>query len=232
MAAKFTPFAEYIKNRPEPAPLPKQDGFQIQTYNAGDTIFTMGSRGHAAYVVRSGKVEISIGGQGQKKVLTVLEEQAVFGEVALLTKDHTRSATAVALEDSEVIRIPKEVFEQYLFKSPKVISTCLVAIAKRLNEFSVNACDAPADLERIVRILGLLRDHDATRLSYTRTLDTLTRVLAKPEKKVADDLTSLEDFNLIEIEPPGTKTETGTITLLGKDRFMEKALKVIAMFGG
>ncbi len=234
MNTQFTPFAEYIKNKPDPKPASKPDGFQIQQYKKDETIFSTGAKGYAAYVVKSGQVEISIRKDGKKSVLTVLGEQAVFGEVALLTGNHTRSATATALEDSQIIRIPKEVFEQYLNKSPKVISACLVAIAHRLNEFSTQECGRPATLERIAWILDLLRCHGKTDLYYDDTLAALAKALAKSEEEIVKDLTTMEDLNLIELAQDRNKDRNGqrTITLLGGTRFLEKALKIFAMIEG
>ncbi|MCG8635074.1 MAG: cyclic nucleotide-binding domain-containing protein [Desulfobacterales bacterium] len=227
MSTQFTPFTEYIKNKPDPEPVSKMEGFQIQHYGKGETIFSKGARGYAAYVIKSGEVEISIGRGGKKSVLTVLGEQAVFGEVALLTGNHTRSATATALEESQIIRIPKEVFEQYLNKSPRVISACLVAIAHRLNEFSTHECGRPATLERIARILDLLRVHGSTELTYGPTLSAVAKALVKPEDEIAQDLTTMEDFNLVESGQDSDGQQI--ITLLGGSRFLEKALKVFAM---
>ncbi len=230
MSTQFTPFTEYIKNKPDPKPDSKMKGFQIQQYKKDETIFSMGAKGYAAYVIKFGQVEISIRRGGKKSVLTTLGEQAVFGEVALLTGNHTRSATATALEDSQIIRIPKEVFEQYLNKSPKVISACLVAIAHRLNEFSTHESGRPATLERIARILDLLRLHDRTELDYDVTLFALGKALAKPEDEITQDLKTIEDFNLIELGQ--NQNEQRIITLLGGDRFLEKALKIFAMIEG
>jgi CRP-like cAMP-binding protein len=230
MSTQFTPFTEYIKNKPDPKPESKMKGFQIQEYKKDETIFSMGAKGYAAYVIKSGEVEISIRRGGKKSVLTVLGEQAVFGEVALLTGNHIRSATATALEDSQIIRIPKEVFEQYLNKSPKVISACLVAIAHRLNDFSTHESERPVTLERIARILDLLRIHARTELAYDATLSTLAKALAKPEDEIEHDLTIMEDFNLIELGQAGNGHRI--ITLLSGDRFLEKALKIFAMIEG
>ncbi len=238
MNTQFTPFTEYIKNKPDPKPASKPDGFQIQRYEKDETIFSMGARGYAAYVVKSGQVEISMRKGGKKSVLTVLEEQAVFGEVALLTGNHTRSATATALENAQIIRIPKEVFEQYLNKSPKVISACLVAIAHRLNEFSTHECGRPATLERIARILDLLRIHDRTDLYYDDTLAALAKALAKSEEEIIKDLTTMEDFNLIELKQEQNDQQNDarngqrTISLLSGSRFLEKALKIFSMIEG
>ena len=243
METNFTPFAEYIKSRTEAestsdkgseSQVDRKDGFQIQQYKAGDTIFSQGARGHAAYVIKSGKVEISVVEEGKKSVLTCLGEAAVFGEVALLTGEHTRSATAVALEDTLVVRIPKEVFEQYLKASPKVISSCLVAIAHRLQEFSTSAQARPATLERMARVMHLLLSHGTSVFDYDLTLETLARILDRERAEIEKHLITMADVNLVELKPAPDGDPSGkkAIVLLGEDNFLEKALKVFSMIEG
>ena len=231
MDSQFTPFAEYIKTRTESDDPPShKDDFQIQCYNAGETIFSQGARGHAAYVVKKGKVEISILEEGGKSVLTCLQEQSVFGEVALLTGNHTRSATATAFEDTQVIRIPKEIFDKYLKASPKVISACLVAIARRLDEFSTSSLARPAVLERMARVMFLGQSHGTDVLDYGQTVDTLARVLDKKEGEIKGYLATMADVNLVELD---TEREgKPAILLLGGEKFLEKALKVFSLIEG
>lgn len=231
MDAKFTPFAEYIKTRAasEDQP-PSKEGFQVQRYRAGDTIFSQGARGHAAYVIKTGRVEISIIEDGVRSVLTCLDEQSVFGEVALLTGNHTRSATAVAAEDTEVVRIPREIFDQYLKASPKVISACLVAIARRLHEFSTSNLARPATLERMARIMQLFISHGTGVLDYGPTVETLARALDKETAEIEEHLSTMSDVNLVDLDSKGE--EGKTIRLIGGSRFLEKALKVFSMIEG
>ena len=231
MDTHFTPFAEYIKARAgEDEQVGIRGGFQIQTYKASDTIFKQGDRGHDAYVIKQGSVEVSIVEDGIRSVITTLGEQSVFGEVALLTGDDTRSATVKALEETQVIRIPKKIFDQYLKASPKVISTCLVAIARRLNEFSFSIQARPALLERMARILHLFILHGQDRIQYQPTVSALATALDRSESDIAEFLATMEHVNLVDLGDDQALDRT--ITLLGGQRFLEKALKVFSMIEG
>jgi CRP-like cAMP-binding protein len=226
----FTPFMEYIKNRPEAQPASSAAKFQTQAFNTGDVIFSEGARGYAAYTIQKGGVEISIREDGKKLILTTLGEDCVFGEMALILGNHVRTATVTAIEDTQVVRIPKEVFDTYMKESPKVISTCLVAIAGRLHEFTANSSNKPETLENIARILDLLRIHDRSELLYSETITALAGILLKEEKEIMAGLTTMENFNLIETETlPSGKSR---ITLLGNDRFLEKSLKLFKLLEG
>ncbi len=109
-------------------------GFQVMKYSQNETICKEGATGTAAYILRKGKVEVSVDVEGNKKVLTILEPVTVFGEMALLWEDHKRTATTTALEYSELVEIEKKYFDEYIGKSPPVVATALNALVNRLLE--------------------------------------------------------------------------------------------------
>ena len=75
---------------------------------AGQTLFEAGHPGESLFVVRSGEVELFIrDNTGQKIVLTIAADGDLFGELALLDRG-ARTATAVALTDSELIELDRE----------------------------------------------------------------------------------------------------------------------------
>ncbi|HEX3071407.1 MAG TPA: DUF1003 domain-containing protein [Thermoanaerobaculia bacterium] len=75
---------------------------------AGQTLFEAGHPGESLFVVRSGEVELFIrDNTGQKIVLMNAVEGGLFGELALLDRG-ARTATAVALSDSELLELDRE----------------------------------------------------------------------------------------------------------------------------
>lgn len=75
---------------------------------AGQTLFEAGHPGESLFVVRSGQVELFIkDNTGQKIVLTIAADGDLFGELALLDRG-ARTATAVALTDSELLELDRE----------------------------------------------------------------------------------------------------------------------------
>jgi len=70
---------------------------------AGDILFQAGEPGESLFIVRSGSIELFIKDTaGQKIVLTVAEEGDLFGELSLLDSG-PRTATALALTDTELL---------------------------------------------------------------------------------------------------------------------------------
>jgi CRP-like cAMP-binding protein len=73
---------------------------QKVVFAAGDTILTEGEEGRTAYLVVSGKVEVTVGSGAKAKSLAVLRGGEVFGEMSLL-EPGPRSATVKALDRTE-----------------------------------------------------------------------------------------------------------------------------------
>lgn len=82
-----------------------------------EILFQQGDPGNALYLITGGKINIVNGtGRGQK-VIATLDAGHSFGEMALLNKDF-RTATAIAAEDSELLKIEKEQFDALMEISP------------------------------------------------------------------------------------------------------------------
>jgi CRP/FNR family transcriptional regulator, cyclic AMP receptor protein len=70
---------------------------RLRRFDAGETIFLMGSPGDAMMAVLSGNVRISVpSAEGREIVLAILHENEVFGEIAMLDgKERTADARAM-----------------------------------------------------------------------------------------------------------------------------------------
>lgn len=74
-----------------------------QQLAVGETLFRAGEPGESLFIVRGGEIELFIKDTaGQKIVLTIAEEGQLFGELSLLDSG-PRTATAVALTDTELL---------------------------------------------------------------------------------------------------------------------------------
>ena len=80
---------------------------------AGSVVFEKGSPSEALYVVLSGQVRILDIEDGKEKEVSLLGSGESFGELSLLLRTtHTKRAEAV--EDSELMVIPEESFQELL----------------------------------------------------------------------------------------------------------------------
>ena len=71
--------------------------FPLIDFRAGEVIIEEGSKGHAAYVIETGRCEVRRTVDGVSKQVRVMGPGEGFGETAILTETE-RSATVVALE--------------------------------------------------------------------------------------------------------------------------------------
>jgi CRP-like cAMP-binding protein len=92
----------------------------------GETIFYKGTTGNQMYVVLGGSVAIADG----RKVLAKLNVGDTFGEMALVNNE-PRSASAVAMEDSQLFVLSETVFQKLLTK--RVAIQILLNIVRTLS---------------------------------------------------------------------------------------------------
>jgi CRP/FNR family cyclic AMP-dependent transcriptional regulator len=96
---------------------------------AGDTLFRTGEPGDSLYIVRTGEIELYIKDTaGQKIALAVAGVGEVFGELALLDRG-PRTATAVALDDTELLALDRDDLLLLFQKSPNAALRLLAAMS-------------------------------------------------------------------------------------------------------
>ena len=100
----------------------------LRSLSAGTTLFHAGEPGDSLFVVRSGEVELFIKDTaGQKIVLSVVGTGEIFGELALLDRG-SRTATAVALTDTELLELDRADLLLLFEKTPAAALRLLAAM--------------------------------------------------------------------------------------------------------
>lgn len=93
----------------------------------GGVVFIKGDRGNAAYMVRSGKVEIREGG----RVVETMMRGEIFGEMALIDSE-PRSASAVAVGPTELAVIDNDAFHNLVRDDPDFAIGVMRLMSRRL----------------------------------------------------------------------------------------------------
>jgi uncharacterized membrane protein len=102
----------------------------IRRLEAGETLFKTGEPGESLYIVRDGEVELFIRDTaGQKILLAIAGNGEVFGELALLDRG-PRTATAMALTDTELLELDREDLLLLFHKSPTAALRLLAAMSQ------------------------------------------------------------------------------------------------------
>lgn len=109
-----------------------------KTFAKGEVIFKQGDKGRCAYLIDHGRVEILVQGQGGENCskLTrfgILGIGDIFGEMAILS-GAPRSATAVALDDVELIEISKSQLKERIEDSDDIVRYLIQILLGRMKE--------------------------------------------------------------------------------------------------
>ncbi|MFH2012481.1 MAG: cyclic nucleotide-binding domain-containing protein [Pseudomonadota bacterium] len=104
-----------------------------RSFSKGSFLFRESEFGKEMYIIQSGKVKITKKAGSSDKTLAILSSGDFLGEMAVLT-DGPRSATAEAIEDSEILVINPETFEALIQSNSDIAMKILRTLAERLKE--------------------------------------------------------------------------------------------------
>ena len=105
---------------------------QTRQVEAGAVLFRAGDEGDAMYLIESGRVQVSMTGEGKNTlVLADLAQGDFFGEMAIIDGQR-RSADATVSERARLARLSREDFLQFIRNNPTVAIDMLSATFSRL----------------------------------------------------------------------------------------------------
>jgi len=99
----------------------------------GDVLFREGDSSNGMYILRKGSIQVFLERGGKTTSLATVSAGSMLGEMALFD-NKPRSASAVALEDTEVTLINNEDFAKILKQIPKWFVTLMSTLSTRLRE--------------------------------------------------------------------------------------------------
>ena len=130
--------AVYLKQVPLFADLADEDLRELiavakrRIFRNGEVIFHREDPGQVLYVIKEGKVKISlISPEGQEISLVVFGKGECFGEFAILD-GLPRSADAIALERVECYTLQRSDFHKTIMKNPKIAIQVMEVLSRRL----------------------------------------------------------------------------------------------------
>jgi CRP-like cAMP-binding protein len=164
-----------------------------------NVVFNEGTRGDAAYILTEGKIEISGIIEGHKKVFAILKPISIFGEMALFLDDNTRTATAIALEDSKVIVVTKDDLDEYMRDSPKVIGSIITVLVSRLKSTTKKAMKVPSTGMGVVRILDLLASNGTMTLRYDTAIKSMADTFVTTTDRIEQYIHGLAGQGLLAV---------------------------------
>ncbi len=115
------------------------------TYQTGEVIVLEGDAGSSAYLLKSGKVEVSKKIENTRIVLAILEAGQVFGEMSLLD-EQPRSATITTLEPCAVEEVGQDEAEALLERASPLLRSFLRALTDRIRGMDEWALSSGANI--------------------------------------------------------------------------------------
>ena len=100
---------------------------QTEHFVAGKTIFQAGEPGTKMYIVKEGEVELMFGG----KIIATIGKGGILGEMAVID-NNTRSATARATTDCELVLIDQKRFLTLIHQKPSFAIEVMKVLVERL----------------------------------------------------------------------------------------------------
>ena len=105
---------------------------KTQFFKKGTKIIEEGTLSDCAYIIESGRVQVSKTlSNGEEQVIAILEQNDIFGEMSLIDS-LPRSATVLALEDCTISVMTQETFNNLAQHNPEALMPILKVLAKRL----------------------------------------------------------------------------------------------------
>ncbi len=104
---------------------------EVSSFTADQMIFNIGDPGESMFVITSGEVEIFFKNDtGERIVLEVATRGDFFGELSLLDQAG-RSASVLAVKDTETMRLDRDDLDQFLRLRPAACLDLLAAMGRR-----------------------------------------------------------------------------------------------------
>ena len=98
----------------------------------GEILFHKGSEGDALYIIKQGKIKISLlSNVGDEVVLAIFSEGDFFGEMALLD-GMPRSEDAMAIESTDLLVLDRQDFIAFFMNNKKTVQAVLQTLSQRL----------------------------------------------------------------------------------------------------
>ncbi|MES2965489.1 MAG: cyclic nucleotide-binding domain-containing protein [Bdellovibrionota bacterium] len=101
---------------------------QVESFNSGDEIFTQGDSAVSFFVIKFGSVKIKHTGKEDSVDVATLGTGSHFGEMAFVDGEK-RSATVVAIERTELVKMDYEDLRRVLEANPTIAVKAYKAFA-------------------------------------------------------------------------------------------------------
>jgi CRP/FNR family transcriptional regulator len=182
--------------------------FKERKYARGTILFLEGDPGEEFFLIRSGSVKIYRIDDAKEIILALFREGDYFGDMSMLQRGLTRSATAETLETSVLYSMTRADFFRFMESSPKLCLKLLEVTMERLRKANEQIYDLTflGVKSRVVKAMLRLADEHGvpsahgTIIPIKLTHQQLANMVGAVRESVTKTLQELQDEDSIRIE--------------------------------
>ncbi len=184
-------------------------GMRSRRFRRGETLFHQGDPGDALLVVLSGAIKIVLPSEeGDEAIIATIRPGDFLGELALLD-GAPRSATAVALEATETLVLPRDRFKELIDTEPSIREGLLAGLAAELRRLTTHVEELhflditgrlAARLVRLAREQGSREPDGSIRLDAPLTQSDLAAMIGATRQSVNKLLGIFVEDGMLRVE--------------------------------
>lgn len=197
---------------------------KTQVLKKGEILFRRDSEGDSLFIVKSGKIKISLQSPtGDEVVLAIFSEYDFFGEMALLD-GLPRSADATAIEPAEVVFLNRNDFLTFMNSSKSAIQAVLLSLSQRLrrtDDLLEDTCFLNISGRFAKKLVELAETHgeldgEAVHIHLPLTQRDLASMVGTTRESINKELRVLREKGLV-------NTQENDIVILNMERLRRRA---------
>ena len=115
---------------------------KIRSYKRGETIIRQDDLGSMLYIIMKGHIKImTLTPEGEELIIAMLSDNDFFGELSLIDGE-PHSASAVAMDITQIMTLQRDDFLEAISKSPDMVRNILISLSSRLRRTDILLEDA------------------------------------------------------------------------------------------
>lgn len=182
---------------------------RTRRFRRGEVLFHEGDPGDALFIVASGAVKVVVPSEeGDEAILATLRRGDFLGELALLD-GAPRSASAIALEPTEMMALPRDQFRSLVASEPAIRDALFAALTAELRRLTTHVAELhflditgrlASRLAHLAEEHGERLPNGAVRLDAPLTQSDLASMIGATRQSVNKLLGEFEATGLLRLE--------------------------------
>jgi CRP/FNR family transcriptional regulator, cyclic AMP receptor protein len=179
-------------------------GRSIITYGQHQAVFSTGEPADAVFYIQSGKIKVTVTSkQGKEAIVAILSADDFIGE-GCLAGQQARSATAVAMTESVVVRVKKSALLGLIRRQPAFAEMFITHLLHRTIRAEADLLDQlfNSSEKRLARVLLLLSDfgkaEEASPIIENISQGTLAEMVGTTRSRISFFMNKFRNLGLID----------------------------------